>query len=219
VIPLRDNIHSRSFPIITVLLIAANFYFFYQELLLSDAALTRLMREYGLIPARFIADLAKDPLQVTTYTPLLTNLFLHGGWMHVIGNMWYLWIFGDNVEDYLGKLKFIYFYLLCGVGANLAQTIVDPTSTIPTIGASGAISGILGGYLILFPKAKVSTLIPIFPLFPIIQIPSMVFLVFWFLLQLQSGALSLFMAGANIAWWAHIGGFVAGMALISLMKR
>ena len=216
--PIRDNIPSRSWPLITVALILANFYYFYQELILGDAALSRFIHIWGLVPADFIAGLARTPFAPEAYLPLVTNLFLHGGWMHILGNMWYLWIFGDNVEDCLGKLRFVFFYLLCGVAANLAQVVVDPASTVPTIGASGAISGVLGAYLTLFPRARISTLIPLFPIFPVVRIPAVLFLAVWFLLQLQNGAISLFMAGTNIAWWAHIGGFAAGFVLARIVK-
>ncbi len=216
--PLRDNVPSRSWPLVTVLLIAANFYVFYQELILSDAALGRMIHALGLVPADFLARLAREPFAFTTYLPFVTNLFLHGGWMHILGNMWYLWIFGDNIEDRLGKFRFLFFYILCGVLANAAQVIVDPLSPVPTVGASGAISGVLGAYLMLFPKARIATLIPLFPIFPIIQIPALLFLPLWFLLQLQQGALALFTAGAGIAWWAHIGGFAAGFVLVRIVK-
>jgi len=219
VIPLRDNIHSRHFPFITVLLIAINFYFFYQEIILSEAALADYIQHNGLVPASFLVNFANHPLAAATYAPLLTNLFLHGGWMHIIGNMWYLWLFGHSVEDCLGRLSFAWFYLLCGVAANLSQIIVDPGSTVPTIGASGAISGVLGAYFLLYPRARILTLIPLFLIFPIIEVRAWLFLIFWFLLQLQSGALALFTAGSSIAWWAHIGGFVAGMALVKMIKR
>lgn len=216
--PLRDNVPSRSWPLVTVLLIAANFYVFYQELILSDAALSRMIHALGLVPADFLTRLAREPFALTTYLPFVTNLFLHGGWMHILGNMWYLWIFGDNIEDRLGKFRFLFFYILCGVLANAAQVIVDPLSPVPTVGASGAISGVLGAYLMLFPTARIATLIPLFPIFPIIQIPALFFLPVWFLLQLQQGALSLFTAGAGIAWWAHIGGFAAGFVLVRIVK-
>jgi membrane associated rhomboid family serine protease len=219
VIPLRDNIRSRSFPFITILLIVVNFYSFYQELILSDATLNSFIENYGLIPAVFLANLTRHPLDIATYIPFISNLFLHGGWMHIIGNMWYLWIFGDNVEDCLGRLRFLCFYLACGIIANLAQIIVDPASVVPTIGASGAISGVLGAYLLLYPRARISMLIPLFPFFPVFQVRAMFFLVFWFLLQLQSGALALISTSANIAWWAHIGGFVAGMVLVKKIKK
>ena len=215
--PLRDNVSSRSWPLITLLLIAANFYVFYQELLLSDPALQRLIAAWGLVPAQFLADLAGRPFSPGTYLPLVANLFLHGGWLHIIGNMWYLWIFGDNIEDCLGKTRFLYFYLICGIIANLSQIVVDPGSTVPTIGASGAVSGVLGAYLMLYPRARISVFI--FILLPIIQVRAWLFLPLWFLLQLQNGTAALFMSGANIAWWAHIGGFLAGLVLARLMKR
>ncbi|MDR3589945.1 MAG: rhomboid family intramembrane serine protease [Negativicutes bacterium] len=217
-IPLRDNVHSRHFPYITVGLIIINFYTFFQEIGMSDAALAGSIQNYGLVPASFLANFASHPLAVSTYVPLFSDLFLHGGWMHIIGNMWYLWLFGHSVEDCLGRLNFTWFYLLCGIAANLSQIIVDPASTVPTIGASGAISGVLGAYFLLYPRARISTLIPLFIFFPIIQIRAWLFLIFWFLLQLQSGALALFTAGSGIAWWAHIGGFVAGMALVKMVK-
>ncbi len=217
--PLRDNIPSRSWPLVTVALIVANFYFFYQELILSDAALASFINTWGLVPADFIARLIREPFQPATYVPLFANLFLHGGWMHILGNMWYLWIFGDNIEDRLGKARFLLFYILCGVIANAAQIVVDPGSTIPTVGASGAISGVLGGYLMLFPRARIATLVPLFPIFPILQIPALLFLPLWFFLQLYQGAASLFMAGTNIAWWAHIGGFAAGFVLVRFVKE
>lgn len=216
--PLRDNIPSRSWPLVTVLLIAANAYLFYQELLLSDAALTKFIHTWGLVPADFLARAARAPLDYTTYLPLVANLFLHGGWLHILGNMWYLWIFGDNVEDSLGKVRFLCFYLFCGVIANAAQIIADPGAAVPTIGASGAISGVLGAYLMLFPRARIATLIPLFPFFPIIQIPVLLFLPVWFFLQLQQGVAALVTAGTNVAWWAHIGGFAAGFVLARIVK-
>lgn len=214
--PLRDDVPSRSWPLATVLLIIANFYIFYQELVLSAPALHRLIGAWGLVPARFLADFAGRPFDLATYLPLVANLFLHGGWLHIIGNMWYLWIFGDNVEDRLGKIRFLRFYLFCGIAANLVQIMVDPGSTVPTIGASGAISGVLGAYLMLYPRARISVFL--FILLPIIQVRAWLFLPVWFLLQLQSGTSALVTSSAGIAWWAHIGGFVAGMVLAAGMK-
>lgn len=216
--PLRDNIPSRTWPLVTVALIVANLYVFYQELILSDAALGRFIHTWGLVPADFLARLVREPFQPAAYVPLFANLFLHGGWVHILGNMWYLWIFGDNIEDRLGKPRFLLFYILCGVIANVAQIIVDPGSTIPTVGASGAISGVLGGYLMLFPRARIATLVPLFPIFPILQIPALLFLPLWFFIQLQQGTAALFIAGTNIAWWAHIGGFAAGFVLVRIVK-
>jgi len=211
-IPLRDNIRSHTFPFITILLIIVNFYIFYQELLLSNHVLNRVIARYGLVPAKFLQAFHAASSSPSTYLPLFSNLFLHGGWLHIIGNMWYLWIFADNIEDCLGHLGFLAFYLASGLVANLAQVLVDPTSTVPTIGASGAVSGVLGAYFVCYPWARISTLIPLIFLFPIVEIPAIAFLGFWFLLQLEHGT-SPFFAGASIAWWAHIGGFVWGMLL------
>lgn len=213
-IPLRDSLRSRSLPLITISIIIANFYVFYRELIASDRMLNVMIRKYGLTPISFIEALNAGSLSIADYSPLLSNLFLHGGWLHIIGNMWYLWIFGDNVEDWLGHISFVAFFLLTGLIANISHILLDPFSTIPVIGASGAISGILGAYLILYPTAKIKTLVPIFIFLQIFEVPAMLFLGLWFFLQLQSGALA--SAGTNIAWWAHIGGFLAGMILIKV---
>ena len=215
--PLHDNIRTRSFPWMVLLLIGINAYIFWQELLLSPAGLTRFVAQYGLTPRSFLAALDYQPHSLATYQPLLSNLFLHGGWLHIIGNMWYLWVFGKNVEDRLGHGTFVVFYLLAGVAANLTQIAMNPYATVPTIGASGAISGVLGAYFVSFPFARVATVIPLFILFPVVEIPALLFLGLWFLLQLQNGTAAL-AAGAGIAWWAHAGGFVAGMVLCKLLK-
>lgn len=216
-LPIRDNIKSASFPLFAVSLIVANFFVFYREIILSDQELNSFILTYGLVPASFMDNLNRGFTTLSAWSPLLTNLFLHGGWMHIIGNMWYIWIFGDNVEDRLGHMRFLLFYLLCGIAANLTHIFIDPGSTVPTIGASGAISGILGAYLVTFPWARVLTLIPIFFFIQFVEIPALIFLGLWFFIQLQYGTASLLMTGANIAWWAHIGGFIAGMILIKLM--
>lgn len=218
-IPIRDNIRSRSIPITGYILIIATAFVFFKELMLDNRGLDQVVTTFGLIPAVFLTGLERNLADVTVYLPLLTNLFLHGGWLHIIGNLWYLKIFGDNVEDRLGHGNFLVFYLLCGVIANLVQVMIDPTSNVPTIGASGAISGVLGAYFISFPFAKVSTLVPIFFFITVIEIPAMLFLGLWFLLQLQSGTAALYMAGTNVAWWAHIGGFAAGIVPIKLFPR
>lgn len=213
-IPLRDNLRSRSLPLMTLSLIIINCYVFYREISVSDRVLNAMIRQYGLTPISFIESLNAGSLSMGDYSPLLSNLFLHGGWMHIIGNMWYLWIFGDNVEDWLGRVSFIAFFLVTGLIANISHILLDPFSSIPVIGASGAISGVLGAYLILYPTAKIKTLVPIFIFLQIFEVPAMLFLGLWFFLQLKSGALA--SAGSNIAWWAHIGGFLAGMILIKI---
>jgi len=214
-IPIRDSIKSATFPIISSLIILTNVLVFIWQLDFSRQEMLAFIQHYALIPAKITFAVLNNPGDAAAYLPLLTNLFMHGGWMHLIGNMWYIQIFGDNVEDRLGSLRFWAFYLVCGIAANITHILIDPASPIPTIGASGAVSGILGAYLVTFPNAKVLTLIPIF-FFQLVEIPALLFLGFWFLLQLQSGTLSLVTSGANIAWWAHIGGFIAGMAMVKL---
>ena len=217
--PIRDNIPSRSTPFVMYGIILFNACIFYNELVVSDAELEKMVGFFGLIPFEFMQGLSANPVNIFVYVPLITNLFLHGGWLHIIGNMWYLKIFGDNIEDRMGHGMFFLFYILCGVVANIVQIIVDPASQIPTIGASGAISGVLGAYSVCFPSAKVSTVVFLFIFLTVIEIPALLFLGLWFFMQLQSGAASLFMAGSNVAWWAHIGGFLAGMVLVNLFPK
>jgi membrane associated rhomboid family serine protease len=161
-------------------------------------------------------------LAVERFVPLFTSMFLHGGWLHIGGNMLYLWIFGDNIEDRLGHFTFLLFYVACGLAAALAQIYINPTSKIPMVGASGAVAGVLGGYLVLFPHARVLALIPILFFFQIVEVPALVFLLFWFLMQFLSGAIAVTAAlseGGGVAWWAHIGGFVSGIALAFLLPK
>jgi hypothetical protein len=146
-------------------------------------------------------------------------MFLHGGWLHLIGNMWYLWIFGDNVEDTLGPVRYILFYFLCGIAAGVAHVLVSPGSAVPTVGASGAIAGVLGGYASLFPRARIVTLIPIVFYFSIVELPALVVLALWFVIQGLSGFLSLGVAGSTgVAWGAHVGGFLAGLVLVRILR-
>ncbi len=154
--------------------------------------------------------------------PFFTSMFLHGGWLHLIGNMWYLWIFGDNVEDTFGHFGFLIFYMVAGIGAGTLHTILNSFSAIPTVGASGAIAGVLGAYMLLYPFARVLTLIPILFFVQIIEIPALLVLGFWFLMQFLSGAGSLAVTdptGGGVAWWAHIGGFVLGICLIPVFRK
>ena len=215
-IPLRDTTPSHSFPAITVLLIAINVLAFLYELSLGRA-LDVFIMQYGAVPLRFI--LAGQMEQVSTFErflPLFTSMFLHGGWLHLGGNMLYLWIFGDNIEERLGRIRFLLFYLACGLAAALTQIYINPTSKIPMVGASGAVAGVLGGYLLLFPHAHVLALIPILFFFQVVELPAVLFLGFWFLMQFLNGAVSITAANyatGGVAWWAHIGGFVSGMAL------
>jgi membrane associated rhomboid family serine protease len=221
-IPLRDAIPAQSFPAVTVLVIALNVLSFLYELSLGSE-LDMFITQYGAVPLRFTwAWQREDVSTVKRFLPLVTSMFLHGGWLHLGGNMLYLWIFGDNVEDRLGHVRFLLFYLACGLVAALTQIYVHPTSRIPMVGASGAVAGVLGAYLILFPYSRVLTLIPIPFFFQIVELPASLFLVFWFLMQFLSGAVSItddpYLTG-GVAWWAHIGGFVGGVALGFLFPK
>ncbi|HTM47533.1 MAG TPA: rhomboid family intramembrane serine protease [Bryobacteraceae bacterium] len=207
-IPLRDLIRSRTTPMVTVALILANVLVFFYMLSLDSYSTNHFISQYALTPDRF------------RFTAVVTSMFLHGGWMHLIGNMWFLWIYGDNVEDVLGHGKYLLFYLACGVAASLAQYMVSPDSRVPTLGASGAIAGVMGAYLIKFPHSRIVTLIPIFFFFTTIEIPAALILAYWFILQFFSGIGSVGysqVSQGGVAWFAHIGGFVAGMVLINIL--
>ena len=221
-IPLRDATPAQSVPAATVLLIALNVLAFLYELSLGRA-LDAFIMQYGAVPLRFTwASQRGDVSTVQRFLPLFTSMFLHGGLLHLGGNMLYLWIFGDNVEDRLGHVRFLVFYLACGLAAALTQIYVHPTSKIPMVGASGAVAGVLGAYLILFPHAQVLALIPIFFFFQLVELPAALFLIFWFLTQFLSGAASItgapYLTG-GVAWWAHIGGFASGVALGFLLPK
>jgi membrane associated rhomboid family serine protease len=214
--PLRDNVPSRHFPVITVGLIAINVAIFLVEALMG-AAVTQLIETFGIVPARLTSEWSRPTVLMT----LFTSMYLHGGWAHLIGNMWYLWIFGDNIEDRMGRFRFFIFYTLCGLIAGLLQVIAAPQSTTPMIGASGAIAGVLGAYLVLYPRARVSTLVPFFYFIRIVWLPAIVVLGSWFLIQLLNGlaSINVVMQTGGVAWWAHIGGFVAGMVLQGIFSR
>ncbi len=216
-IPLRDNIPSRHPPLITYLLIGANVLVFLFQLSLTRGELERLIFTYGFIPGRFVAQLGEAPL-TALFTPVLASMFLHGGWLHLISNVWSLFIFGDNVEDTLGAGLYLLFYLACGVVAALAQMAAGPFSPVPMIGASGAIGGVMGAYFALFPRARILTLVPVF-MFLIIEVPAYIFLGVWFVMQFLAGALAILGPGTQggVAFWAHVGGFAAGYGLIRLL--
>jgi membrane associated rhomboid family serine protease len=220
-IPFRDNIPSRSYPIVTVSLIIINLLVFIYELSLGRS-LEEFMTQYGVVPAAVFSWPESNASFQAILLPFLTSMFLHAGWLHVIGNMWYLWIFGDNVEDRLGHFTFLIFYLLCGLGAGIVHTILNANTVIPSVGASGAIAGVLGAYLISYPFARVLTLVPIFIFIQVIEIPALIVLGFWFFMQFLNGTATLAMTTASqggVAWWAHVGGFVIGMFLIGLFPR
>jgi hypothetical protein len=219
-IPLKDNIPSRTFPFVNISLIILNIVVFLYEVSLGPY-LEHFIFHFGVIPHKFILLLSSDTFYpAATFLPLFTSLFLHGGWLHLLGNMLYLWIFGDNVEDVLGHARYLIFYLLCGIGAGMTHIITQSVSQVPTIGASGAIAGVMGAYFVLFPKARVVTLVPIFFFIQLIEIPAFFFLAFWLIMQLFSGTFSGSSAySGGIAFWAHIGGFACGMLLLLFFRR
>ncbi|NLP36246.1 MAG: rhomboid family intramembrane serine protease [Firmicutes bacterium] len=216
-IPLRDTVRTRIFPYVNILLIGLNIYIFVRQLTLNYHQLNTAVFTYGLIPERLVAELAAGRF-ISALTPLITYQFMHSSWVHIGSNMLYLWVFGDNIEDRLGHIKYLLFYLLMGIIAGLVQVFFDPGSSIPIIGASGAVAGILGAYLISCPRARVVALIPVIFLFTVAEVPAVIFLGFWFILQVFSGVASI---GVNVsvAWWAHIGGFVAGLGLVNLFGK
>jgi membrane associated rhomboid family serine protease len=216
IFPLRDDIPSRTFPIMMYLvMLACGTTFYYTLSMPSFEAMHRLILAYGVIPAQFTGHAAHAPAALPAR--LVTSLFLHGGWVHLLGNMLFLWIFGDNVEDAMGHGPFVVFYLISGVVANLVHILVNDVSTEPTIGASGAIAGVLGAYLVLYPGARVQLLVWWLIFVRFIWVPAVLFLPVWVLLQFVSGLGSLSVPQAGgVAWWAHVGGFGAGMALARL---
>ncbi|MDE2484714.1 MAG: rhomboid family intramembrane serine protease [candidate division NC10 bacterium] len=213
-IPLRDNIPSDRTPVVTVGLIGVNVLVYLNQLMLTPRAGVRFIYLYGLIPLEISSGNLLMPHPVPLYATLLTSMFVHGGLFHLGGNMLYLWIFGDNVEDRMGRLKFLAFYLLSGLAAAAAQIWADPASKIPMIGASGAISGVLGAYLFLFPYARVLTLIPLGFFYRIMEIPALVVLGFWIVVQVLNGVMTLGVQVGGVAWLAHVGGFVAGIVMV-----
>jgi membrane associated rhomboid family serine protease len=208
-IPLRDVIPSRTTPYITITIIILNAMGWLYEISLPHDELNEFLAQYGVVPAYF------------AWPTLITSMFLHGSWSHVIGNMWYLWIFGDNVEDRVGHGRFIVFYLLCGGLAALGQVAVDPNSMLPTIGASGAIAGVMGAYFVLYPHSRVLTLIP-WIFIQIVELPAIMLLGFWFLMQLFSAgtlAVTASTHGGGVAFAAHVAGFVAGAGGVFVFRK
>ena len=208
-IPLRDVIPSKTTPVVTVVLIAANAAAWIYELALPSDTLSAFLNVYGVVPAAF------NP------PSLFSSMFLHGSWSHFIGNMWYLWIFGDNVEDRMGPVRFVVFYLLCGFIAGIVHWFINADSMIPAVGASGAIAGVLGAYFVLFPHAHVIVMFPVLFVPVFFALPAVTYLGFWALSQVFSGTLSLAQPGdvGGVAFWAHAGGFAAGMALHIVFVR
>ena len=202
-------------------MMTVNVMIFLYESTLNDPALTAFVTRYGLIPADVAYALDHGGIGLTMFLPFFTSMFLHGGWMHLIGNMLFLYVFGDNVEDRFGHAKYLIFYFLAGIAAAIAQTIVNLEATVPMIGASGAIAGVLGAYILMFPRAKVVTLIPIVIFIRTIELPAFMFLGIWFIMQMMSASLALGIGGdaGGVAWWAHIGGFLAGVMLVPFFRK
>ncbi len=213
-IPLRDHLPGRSTPIVVFLLILINVLVFVYEYSLSEARLESFVTSYGMIPFEItrgqdIGPAGPEPI----YATLFSSMFMHGSWLHLGGNMLYLWIFGNNVEDVFGRIGFLIFYLLVGLAGHLGQILISPASQVPLIGASGAIAGVMGAYLAFFPRARVDTLLIYFVFIRVVALPALYVLGFWILIQFLQGALDMGGAGGGVAWWAHIGGFAAGFLI------
>lgn len=220
-IPLKDLTPRRSFPVITLLLIVVNFLIFFYQLSLPPEAGEALVMTYGLVPVRIQYALtgAHHVTFAQALVPLFTCMFLHGGWMHIIGNMLFLWIFGGNVEDRFATFPYLLFYVVCGLGSGISQVLFSWGSRIPSIGASGAISGVLGAYIVFFPGSRILTLVPLFIIFFLARIPAVIFIGLWFIVQFLSGLGSLNAVNTGgVAWWAHVGGFAIG-AVIALATK
>ncbi|HSB72262.1 MAG TPA: rhomboid family intramembrane serine protease [Candidatus Methylomirabilis sp.] len=218
-IPLRDNLRTGRPPLVTLIIIGINTYAFLKDFLLGPWGGRRFIMYYGLIPCSLSGACEIVGRAFSPEVSLFTSMFVHAGFFHFAGNMLYLWIFGNNVEDAMGRVRFVIFYLLSGLGAALAQILVNPASRIPMVGASGAISGVLGAYLLLFPQARVLTLIPLGLFTQVAEIPALVVLGFWIVVQLLNGLLTFNFEGGGVAFFAHIGGFVVGMLLVGIFKR
>ena len=217
-IPLKDLNPRRTYPIINTTLILANVLVFVYQYTLPPHAFKVFMTTYATIPARFPAWLSGHAPFESAFVPLFTSMFLHSGVLHIAGNMLFLWIFGDNVEDFYGHFTYLFFYLLCGIGSGLLHVVFNMSSAVPALGASGAISGVMGAYMILYPRSQILTLVFVF----LVPIPAVIILGLWFIMQFLSafGSLGAVGSGASggVAWWAHVGGFLLGM-LITIMTR
>jgi membrane associated rhomboid family serine protease len=226
-IPIRDDQPRFSTPYITYFLVALNVVVFLMELSIgaqSHGTLNSLIYEFGVVPQQILGAGGSTQLSpVGAVVPIFTSMFLHGSWLHIIGNMWVLWIFGDNIEDHLGHFSYLAFYLVCGFAAAVAHILLNPGSNVPTVGASGAIAGIMGAYFLLYPKARVLTIVPLIVFFTFWWLPAWIVLGYWFLVQFLSGtATSIAYSSSSsggIAFWAHVGGFVAGIILIKVLPE
>lgn len=212
--PIRDEIRSRRFPGVVIAFILLNLVVFGWEVSAGEAFAARVTA-WGVVPARLTSALGEPGVLPGELLTIFSSMFMHGDLLHFLGNMWFLWIFGDNVEDRFGHVRFVLFYLAAGIVAAVSQVVVDPSSAIPMVGASGAIAGVLGAYLRFYPTARVLAVVPIFIFLQFLRIPALIFLGLWFALQIFSSLAG----GTGVAWWAHIAGFVAGFALSFLAPR
>jgi membrane associated rhomboid family serine protease len=225
VIPLKDMTPRRSVPVVTLLLILANAIVFFHQETLPPKSAEAFVLAYGMVPAKIQYALAgtHHVTLIQAFSTLFTCMFLHAGWMHIIGNMWFLWIFGGNVEDRLGSPGYLLFYLFCGIGSSATELLFTWGSHIPSLGASGAISGVLGAYIIFFPSSRILTLVPLFIIWFLARIPAFVFIGLWFAIQFLAGVGSLGQtgpgAGGGVAWWAHVGGFAIGLLIALAVGR
>jgi membrane associated rhomboid family serine protease len=219
--PLKDDNPTTIVPVVTLILIAINVAVFLYQVSLKPPALQLFIYEYGTVPALVTGakSLPESLAKIPPFLSIFSSMFLHGGWMHLIGNLWFLWIFGNNIEEAMGGLRYLLFYLACGFIASLCQIFWNVRSVLPTVGASGAIAGVLGAYVMLYPRARVLVLIFLGFFIRVLYIPAGVVLGFWFLIQLLSGSEAGKQDMGGVAFWAHIGGFVAGALLIGLFKK
>ena len=216
-IPLKNLNPRTTVPVITFVLIGANILVFLYQLSLSPHAAERFIMTYGVVPRNLQLAFGTGNISLSdALLPFFTSMFLHGGWLHIIGNMWFLWIFGPDVEEQLGHVWYLGFYLLCGIGSGIAQAAFSWGTPIPAIGASGAISGVLGAFILFYPASRILTLVPLFIIWFTTRLPAWLFIALWFVVQFFSGVSSLGSSAAangGVAWWAHIGGFLLGIAL------
>jgi len=214
-IPLKDENPTRTISFFTVIIILTNIFVFYKELTSED--METFIFQHGLIPINFISDIMHLKLENSLFD-LFSSMFMHGGLFHIISNMWFFWIFGNNVEDAMGHLRFLLFYLLCGIGAGLSQIFMNIHSTIPMVGASGAISGVIGAYFLLYPGARILTLVFFFYFIRLVYIPAGIFILFWFIMQVVS-SVTIGSESGGVAWYAHIGGFLTGVMLTPILVK
>ncbi|NSW57336.1 MAG: rhomboid family intramembrane serine protease [Armatimonadetes bacterium] len=215
--PFRDNIPSRTVPLVTQVLIWTNLLVFAWQASMGQQ-MVEFIRQFGLVPAVVTGQAPPGPLGIIL--PFFISMFLHGGWFHVLGNVWFLYLFGDNVEDRLGHGRFLWFYVVAGLVAGIVHVLLNPASTVPTVGASGAIAGVLGAYLVMYPRARVATLLWLGFFIDVVELPAVTFLGFWFIVQIIEGLIALpMMDMGGVAWWAHIGGFATGFVFARLLCR